>query len=77
MINFTPSRCQIYSTQCDKTCQWLTGIRWFSSFTPIFSTNTTDGHSNWSIVESGDIIGRGLCVAKPHLVTAYVICEVS
>ena len=29
---------------CDKVCQWLAAGRWFSSGTPISSTNKTDAH---------------------------------
>jgi hypothetical protein len=38
---------------CDKVCQWLTAGRWFSSGTPVSSTNKADAIYNWSIVESG------------------------
>jgi hypothetical protein len=32
------------TTLCDKVCQWLAAGRWFSSGTPISSTNKTDRH---------------------------------
>jgi hypothetical protein len=31
-------------TLCDKVCQWLTAGRWFSSCTPVSSTNKIDHH---------------------------------
>ena len=31
-------------TLCDKVCQWLATGRWFSSCTPVSSTNKTDRH---------------------------------
>ena len=34
----------LYSTLCDKVCQWLVTGRWFSSGILIFSTNKTDRH---------------------------------
>jgi hypothetical protein len=32
------------TTLCDKVCQWLTTGRWFSTGTPVSSTNQTDRH---------------------------------
>jgi hypothetical protein len=32
------------TTLCDKVCQWLATGRWFSSDTPVSSTNKTDCH---------------------------------
>jgi hypothetical protein len=42
------------TTLCDKFCQWLASVRWFSPGTPVSSTNKTDCHdiSYWNIVES-------------------------
>jgi hypothetical protein len=41
----TPSwRVVLDTTLCDKVCQWLAAGRWFSSGTPISSTNKTDRH---------------------------------
>jgi len=39
------------TTLCDKVCQWLAAGRWFSSGTPVSSTNKM--HYNLNIVESG------------------------
>jgi len=33
------------TTLCDRVCQWLATGRWFSSGTPVSSTNITDRHS--------------------------------
>ena len=33
------------TTLCDRVCQWLATGRWFSSGTPVYSTNITDRHS--------------------------------
>jgi hypothetical protein len=33
-----------YTTLCDEDCQWLATGRWFSSDTPVTSTNKTDRH---------------------------------
>jgi len=42
------------TTLCDKVCQWLTAGWWFSSGTPVSSTNKTwPPWYNWNIVESG------------------------
>ena len=30
---------------CDKICQWLAAGRWFSTGTPVASTNKTDSHN--------------------------------
>ena len=32
------------TTLCDKVCQWLAAGQWFSSGTPVSSTNKTDRH---------------------------------
>jgi hypothetical protein len=34
----------IDTTLCDKVCQWLAAILWFSPGTPVSSTNKTDCH---------------------------------
>ena len=41
------------TTICDKVSQWLAAGRWFSPSTPLSSTNKTDRHDNWNIVETG------------------------
>jgi hypothetical protein len=33
------------TTLCDKVCQWLASVRWFSPGTPVFSTNKIDRHN--------------------------------
>jgi len=33
-----------YTTLCDKVCQWLVTGQWFSSDTPVSSTNKTESH---------------------------------
>ena len=38
------------TTLCDKVCQWLATDLWFSTATPVSSTNITDCHD---IIESG------------------------
>ena len=35
----------LYTTLCDKVCQWLATGRWFSPGTPVASTNKTDFHN--------------------------------
>ena len=35
------------TTLCDKVCQWLVAGQWFSSGTPVSSTNKTDRHDWW------------------------------
>jgi hypothetical protein len=47
------SRCTRYNITCDQVCQWLATDRWFSPGTPVSSTNKTNRHDNWNIVESG------------------------
>jgi hypothetical protein len=37
-------RCVLDTTLCDKVSHWLTAARWFSSGTPVSSTNRTDRH---------------------------------
>jgi len=32
------------ATLCDKVCQWLPTVRWFSPGTSVSSTNKTDRH---------------------------------
>ena len=34
----------LYTTLCDKVCQWLAAGQWFSPVTQISSTNKTDHH---------------------------------
>ena len=42
---WTPLRWGVLNTTlCDKVCQWLAAGRWFSSGTPVSSTNKTDRH---------------------------------
>ena len=38
-----PDQGEVYNI-CDKFCQWLATVRWFSSGTPVSSTNKTDHH---------------------------------
>ena len=38
------------TTLSDKVSQWFATGWWFS---PVFSTNKTDRHDDWNIVESG------------------------
>jgi hypothetical protein len=40
----------LYTTLCDKVCQWLVADRLFSPDTPVSSTNKIDSHD---ITESG------------------------
>ena len=41
------------TTLCDKVCQWLATIRWFSPSPPVSSTNKNwPPRNNWNIVES-------------------------
>jgi hypothetical protein len=47
-LQFNCGRCTIL---CDKVCQWLAAVWWFSLGTPVSSTNKTDCYS-WIIVES-------------------------
>ena len=47
------SRCTQYNITCDQVCQWLATDRWFSPGTPVSSTNKTNRHDNWNIVERG------------------------
>ena len=35
----------LYTTLCDKVCQWLATARWFSPGTPVSSTNKSDRHN--------------------------------
>ena len=37
-------RCVLDTTLCDKVCLWLAPGQWFSSGTPVSSTNKTDCH---------------------------------
>jgi hypothetical protein len=34
----------LYTTLCDKVCQWLAAGQWFSMGAPVSSTNKTDHH---------------------------------
>ena len=44
-VNLNPLRQGVlYTTLCDKVCQWLAAGWWFSPGTPVTSTNKTDGH---------------------------------
>ena len=38
------------TTLCDKACQWLATVRWFSSGTPVSFTNKTDRHDMTEIL---------------------------
>jgi hypothetical protein len=38
------------TTLCDKVCQWLAAGQWFSTGTPVSSTNKTDRHDITEIV---------------------------
>ena len=40
----------LYTTLCNKVCQWLTPGRWFSLGTPVSSTNKIDRHDITEIV---------------------------
>jgi hypothetical protein len=48
-----PLRRGVLDTLRDKVCQRLATGWWFSKGTPVSSTNKTDCHDNWNIVESG------------------------
>jgi hypothetical protein len=41
------------TTLCDQAYEWLAAGRWFSPGTLVSSTNKTDRHDNWNIVENG------------------------
>jgi hypothetical protein len=47
-----------FTAQCDTVCQWLATGLWFSSGTPVSSTNKTDRHRN--------IVERGVKHHKPN-----------
>jgi hypothetical protein len=40
-------QCVLNTTLCEKVCQWLATGRWFSSGTPVSSTNKTDRDRHW------------------------------
>ena len=40
-----PRRGVLYTTLCDKVCQWLATGQWFFSGTPVSSINKTDCHN--------------------------------
>ena len=46
--NPTQARCTRYNS--DKVCQWLVAGQWFSSVTPVYSTNKADRHDKAEIV---------------------------
>jgi hypothetical protein len=53
-------RAVLDTTLYDKICQWLVAGRWLS---PVSSTNKTDSHDNWNIVESG-VKHTAMCVFR-------------
>jgi hypothetical protein len=65
-------RCVLYTTLCDKVCQWLTTSRWFSSDTPVSSTNNTDRHDIAEILLK---VALNTIILTPvsHIFILYVI----
>ena len=49
------------TTLCDKVCQWLATVRWFSPGTLVFSTNKTDHHKITEI-----LLKVALNIIKPN-----------
>jgi hypothetical protein len=43
-MQYLPSISNLFTTLCDKVCQWLEAGRRFSAGTPVSSTNKTDRH---------------------------------
>jgi len=41
-LNPTQARCTWKKTLCDNVCQWLAAGQWFSTDTPVSSTNKSD-----------------------------------
>ena len=58
----------LYTTLCDKVCQWLVTGRWFSPAHPVSSTNKTDRH---------DITEILLKVALNTISQSSCICDLS
>jgi hypothetical protein len=46
VLSSNPVHSEVLDTAlCDKVCQWLAAGQWFSSGTPVSSTNKTDRHN--------------------------------
>jgi hypothetical protein len=50
LVRIPLRRCVLDTALCDKVCQWLTTVRWFSPVISVSSTNKTDRQD---IIESG------------------------
>ena len=44
VVSLNPAHGKLYTTLCDKVCQGLVAVLWFSLGTLVFSTNKTDRH---------------------------------
>jgi hypothetical protein len=44
VVSLNPAHGELYTTLCDKVCQGLVAVLWFSLGTLVFSTNKTDRH---------------------------------
>ena len=61
---WTPLRWVVLDTSlCNKVCQWLAAGLWFSTGTPVFSTNKTDCHDITEI-----LLKVALNTIKPNLI---------
>ena len=66
------------TTLCDKVCQWLATDRWFSSGTPVSSTNKTDRHDITEILlkVALNTINQSINVAWSHLFDDRGECQI-
>jgi hypothetical protein len=67
----------LYTTLCNKVCQWLVSGLWFSPLTTIFSTNKTEFHDITEILLNILILTRPvihwICSLKPNTVLSIIL----
>ena len=73
------------ATLCDKVCQWLAAVRWFSQGIPLSSTNETDSHDITEILltvalstipEATPKLTNGKYIFGFHCLTLVSLCQI-
>jgi hypothetical protein len=59
---------------CDKVCQWLVTGWWFSSVTPVSSTNKTDSHDITEILLKVELNTKTLTLDLKVCIIVILVC---
>ena len=68
--------CVLYTTLCDKACQWLATGRWLSQGTPVPSTNKANHHEITEILLKVVLNTITLTLTHKTLFSFQWLCEI-